>query len=80
MYVHAIVIAIAPSTMIVPRRTHVSALPLSLTLNRSKSFRVVFTVRTLAADSKDESADDITAAATDASPKVCQIILKSTYV
>ena len=41
-----------------------------LTLNRSNNFRVVLTVSTLLADNNEESADDITAAATDASPEI----------
>ena len=41
-----------------------------LTLNRSSSFRVVLTVSTLLADNNEESADDITAAATDANPEI----------
>ena len=69
--VHAIVMAIAPNSIIVPRSTQVSALWLSLIFRWSNSFRVVLTVNREAAESSEESADDITAAATAAKPSRC---------
>ena len=70
MKVQAKVIAIAPSATIVPRRIQVSVTFEILTFLCSSSFRVVLTVNSEAADSIDESAEDITAAATAARPKI----------